>query len=64
MSICVCRATVSVASERHGGIVQTTDELLWMDTDSLGRTSQDSEEGEGPLREKAVRTHRALLWYG
>lgn len=45
VSICICKTTVSVASQRHGGIAHTTNVLPWMDTGFLGRTSQDSGEG-------------------
>jgi len=43
-----CRTMISLASQRHGGMVPVTGVLEWKDTGSLGRTCRGDEEGVSP----------------
>lgn len=45
---CLCRARISLGSQRHKSIAHITGVLPWMDMGSLGRTNQVSKEVELP----------------
>lgn len=56
--VCCCWNTISLGSQRCGGIAHTIGALSWM------YTVQEGEEGDCPLQERAVGMHGAVPWGG